>query len=97
MKIADITIKNGICLAPLAGVSDRTFRAMARRFGAEYTVSEMVSAKALCYEQLCKRPVTEERTKTAPLAAEAGATVLVAGSYVFSDEMEERVEFIKSL
>ena len=69
MKIADITIKNGICLAPLAGVSDRTFRAMARRFGAEYTVSEMVSAKALCYEQLCKRPVTEERTKTAPLAA----------------------------
>ena len=69
MKIADIEIKNGICLAPLAGVSDRTFRAMARRFGAEYTVSEMVSAKALCYEQLCKRPVTEERTKTAPLAA----------------------------
>ncbi|MBQ7392160.1 MAG: tRNA-dihydrouridine synthase, partial [Clostridia bacterium] len=43
MKIADIEIKNGICLAPLAGVSDRTFRAMARRFGAEYTVSEMVS------------------------------------------------------
>ena len=69
MKIADIEIKNGICLAPLAGVSDRTFRAMARRFGAEYTVSEMVSAKALCYEQLCKRPVTVERTKTAPLAA----------------------------
>ena len=69
MKIADIEIKNGICLAPLAGVSDRTFRAMARRFGAEYTVSEMVSAKALCYEQLCKRPVTAERTKTAPLAA----------------------------
>ena len=31
MKIADIEIKNGICLAPLAGVSDRTFRAMARR------------------------------------------------------------------
>ena len=69
MKIADIEIKNGICLAPLAGVSDRTFRAMARRFGAEYTVSEMVSAKALRYEQLCKKPITVERTKTAPLAA----------------------------
>ncbi len=69
MKIKDIEIKNGICLAPLAGVSDRTFRRMARRYGAEYTVSEMVSAKALCYEQLCKRPATEERTRTAPLAA----------------------------
>ncbi len=34
---------------------------------------------------------------TAPLAAEAGATVLVAGSYVFSDKMEERVAEIKAL
>ncbi len=69
MKIKDITLKHGICQAPLAGVSDRTFRRMARRYGAEYCVSEMVSAKALCYEQLCRRPVTEERTRTAPLAA----------------------------
>ena len=35
--------------------------------------------------------------ETAPLAVEAGATVLVAGSYVFSDEMKERVAFLKSL
>lgn len=35
--------------------------------------------------------------ETAPLAAEAGATVLVAGSYIFSDDMEKRVEFIRSL
>ncbi|MBQ9773937.1 MAG: tRNA dihydrouridine synthase DusB [Clostridia bacterium] len=69
MKIREIEIKNGICLAPLAGVSDRTFRRVSRQYGAEYTVSEMVSAKALCYEQLCKRPVTEARTRTAPLAA----------------------------
>lgn len=34
---------------------------------------------------------------TAPLAAAAGATVLVAGSYVFSDKMEERVAEIKAL
>ena len=35
--------------------------------------------------------------ETAPLAAKAGANVLVAGSYLFSDEMQERVKFIKSL
>ncbi len=69
MKIRDINIPHGICLAPLAGVSDYTFRRLARRYGAEYSVSEMVSAKALCYEQRCRRPVTEERTRTAPLAA----------------------------
>ena len=35
----------GLMLAPLAGVSDHPFRHICRRFGAEYTVSEMVSAK----------------------------------------------------
>lgn len=69
MKIGTVEIKHGIALAPLAGVSDRTFRRMARHYGAEYTVSEMVSAKALCYEQKCRRPVSEARTRTAPLAA----------------------------
>ena len=35
--------------------------------------------------------------ETAPLAVKSGATVLVAGSYVFSDEMTERVKYLKSL
>lgn len=69
MRIGNTEIAHGLFLAPLAGVSDRSFRRMARRFGAEYTVSEMVSAKALCYEQLSKRPVTDTRVRTAPLAA----------------------------
>ena len=69
MFIGNVEIPNGLFLAPLAGVSDRIFRALARRYGAEYTTSEMVSAKALCYEQLSKRPVTDARVRTAPLAA----------------------------
>ena len=35
--------------------------------------------------------------ETAPLAVKAGANVLVAGSYLFSDEMEERVKLMKKL
>ncbi len=35
--------------------------------------------------------------ETAALAVEAGANVLVAGSYLFSDEMEERVKLMKAL
>ena len=69
MKFADIIVPHGLFLAPLAGVSDRTFRMLARRFGAEYTTSEMVSAKALCYEQRSRKPVTDARVRTAPLAA----------------------------
>lgn len=64
-----VKLRHGLCLAPLAGVSDHTFRSLARRFGAEYTVSEMVSAKALCYEQISRREPTPNRVRTAPLAA----------------------------
>lgn len=66
IKIGEYTLKNGLFLAPLAGVSDRAFRDICRRHGAEYTVSEMVSAKALCYEQATKKP---ENVRTAPLAS----------------------------
>lgn len=69
LSFGGIRIPHGLCLAPLAGVSDRPFRRMSKRFGAEYTVSEMVSAKALCYEQRCKRPATEARIRTARLTA----------------------------
>ena len=66
MKIGEMELKHGLCLAPLAGVSDRSFRLLSKEFGAEYTVSEMVSAKALCYEQKCRK---EAALRTAPLAA----------------------------
>ncbi len=55
ITIGTTQLKHGLMLAPMAGVTDRTFRLLCRRFGAEYLVSEMVSAKALCYEQRAKR------------------------------------------
>ena len=51
VKFGSITLPHGLALAPLAGVSDRAFRRVCRACGADFTVSEMVSAKALCYEQ----------------------------------------------
>lgn len=38
-----------IILAPMAGISDRSFRNLCRSFGADFAVSEMVSAKGLVY------------------------------------------------
>lgn len=65
IKIGNTQLKNGLFLAPMAGFSDYAFRRICREHGAEYTVSEMVSAKALCYEQTGKKI----EYKTAPLAA----------------------------
>ena len=64
--IGKTELVNGIMLAPMAGVTDTSFRRLCHSFGAEYTVSEMVSAKALCYEQRGKR--SSQNSGTAPLA-----------------------------
>lgn len=68
IKIGEITLENGLMLAPMAGFTDYSFRKICRGTGAEYTVSEMVSAKALCYEEMSKKNVLSP-SKTAPLAA----------------------------
>ena len=65
ININKTTLKHGLVLAPMAGFTDYAFRRICRERGAEYTVSEMVSAKALCYEQIGKKV----DYKTAPLAA----------------------------
>lgn len=57
--IGKYKLNNGLMLAPMAGVTDTTFRLLCKKFGAEYTVSEMVCAKALCYEQLSKKKRAE--------------------------------------
>ncbi len=49
MKIGKINLKYGIALAPMAGFTDRAMRLVCHRLGAEYSVTEMVSAKAVCY------------------------------------------------
>lgn len=55
IKFGNVTLPYGLALAPLAGVSDRAFRRVCRTCGADFSVSEMVSAKALCYEQRAKK------------------------------------------
>ncbi|MDO4864458.1 MAG: tRNA dihydrouridine synthase DusB [Ruminococcus sp.] len=49
INIGGVVIKRTAALAPMAGVADRAYRLMCKRFGAAYTVSEMVSAKGICY------------------------------------------------
>jgi nifR3 family TIM-barrel protein len=49
MKIGAVTLSNNIFMAPMAGITDCTFRALVARHGAGLTFSEMVSAKSLVY------------------------------------------------
>lgn len=47
MKIGNFETDGYAALAPMAGVADRSFRRLCREFGAAYTVSELISSKAV--------------------------------------------------
>ena len=49
MEIGNLTIENPLFLAPMAGVSDWAFRTICVGLGANVTVTEMVSSRALMY------------------------------------------------
>ncbi len=67
MKIGNIEIKGKAILAPMAGATDAAYRHICSEFGTAFTVTEMVSARAVQYNykktsELCdltldKRPV----------------------------------------
>ncbi|ONI45523.1 tRNA dihydrouridine synthase DusB [Candidatus Epulonipiscioides gigas] len=50
MKIGNIETPNNIFLAPMAGITDLPYRKICKEYGAGVVFTEMVSAKALLYE-----------------------------------------------
>ncbi len=48
-RIGSIEIPNRVVLAPMAGVTDKAFRLIAREYGCGLIYTEMISAKALTY------------------------------------------------
>ena len=49
MKIGNTELRHGLFLAPMAGFSDRAMRRVCHEMGAEYSVTEMISAKAVTF------------------------------------------------
>jgi nifR3 family TIM-barrel protein len=63
-KIRDLTIENQVLIAPLAGISNPAFRTIAKEFGAGLVYSEMISDKAIVYQnkktlEMCRVEPTE--------------------------------------
>ena len=50
MKIGNLEVENPLFLAPMAGVTDWAYRTICARLGANVTVTEMVSSRALVYK-----------------------------------------------
>ena len=70
MKIGNVIVTSALALAPMAGVTDLGFRTICRELGAGYSVTEMVSAKALCYQDKKSIPLLKLGDGEHPAAAQ---------------------------
>ena len=68
--IGNLNLKHGLMLAPMAGVTDYAFRRLCKRCGAEFTVSEMVSAKAMHYRDEKTATLAKIRASELPMAVQ---------------------------
>ena len=59
MEIGGVKINSRLALAPMAGVTDAAFRQICSELGAGLTYTELVSAKALCYQDKKSLPLLE--------------------------------------
>ncbi|WP_418566398.1 tRNA dihydrouridine synthase DusB [Peptacetobacter sp.] len=50
MRIGNVFLENEVFLAPMAGVTDLAFRLICKEYGSGLLYTEMINAKALCYD-----------------------------------------------
>lgn len=74
MQLGMHALRNALFVAPMAGVTDRPFRQLCKRFGAGMAVSEMVSSKPELRETRKSRLRTDHRGEVEPISVQiAGA------------------------
>ncbi len=70
MQIGTLEINSRLALAPMAGVTDAAYRQICSELGAGLTITELVSAKALCYQDKKSRQLLQPFPGEAPFAAQ---------------------------
>ena len=70
MKIGVVTVETRLSLAPMAGVTDAAFRQICAEQGAGYTVTELVSSKALCHNDRKTRTLLKQFPGEHPAAVQ---------------------------
>ncbi len=74
MRIGNLEVPGMLALAPMAGVTDLAFRTVCAELGADMTVTEMVSSRALVYQDKKSRGLLKKNTGS------------VCGAQIFGNE-----------
>ncbi len=89
LKIGDVTLKNNIILAPMAGLTDLPFRIICEKYNPGLVVTEMVSSKALEYKDEKTKLLLKTEGEKRPIA------VQIFGSDVKA--MKEATKYVEKI
>ena len=70
IKIGNVELENNIFLAPMAGITDLPFRTVCKQFGPGLTYTEMVSSKALYYNDEKTKKLLKVNEQDRPIAVQ---------------------------
>lgn len=87
MRIGNVTLENNVILAPMAGVTDLPFRLLCKEQGAGLLCMEMVSAKAIYYNNKNTEALMEIDQRERPVSLQ-----LFGSDAKIMSEMAKRIE-----
>ena len=70
LQIGNVKLENNLILAPMAGVTDQPFRLLCREQGCGLLYTEMVSAKAILYNNKNTKELLRVESKERPIAVQ---------------------------
>lgn len=87
LQIGDVVLQNNVILAPMAGVTDLPFRLLCKEQGAGLLCMEMVSAKAIYYNNKNTETLMQIEPEERPVSLQ-----LFGSDPVIMSEMAKRIE-----
>jgi tRNA-dihydrouridine synthase B len=67
LKIGNLELESNVLCAPLAGISDSSYRILCRKYGAKFTFIEMINARAISYKSKKTKKMLETDPKDSPI------------------------------
>ena len=68
LKIGNVELENNIILAPMAGITDKAFRIIAKQYGPGLVCTEMVSSKGLFYDDKKTKQLLDTNGEKRPIS-----------------------------
>lgn len=90
LKIDNIELNTNVILAPMAGVTDITYRTICKEMGAGLVYTEMVSAKGLYYKDIKTKTLMKINEKNRPVSLQIFGSDADIMAYVVENYINER-------